>query len=266
MLEDQKRFSEIGIAALQFLEENGNLGMLATEAEDGCAGHIGMVNIPREERAKIVGIFARAAAAALVREEFDAVDVAKNPGKGRGSQRFGERKRFYFFAAAFTEEPGEFRHLAAIDLRSGESKLFLESLFQDLQISVLAEDKRKNEPIVPGADLAVSPPVSKKRFRAPGRNVRRGPTGNSFLLVKRRGGVPDVARGKQFPALQILRHLANQHTIHDDVFAGSEILRDEFMFGRDVGPEKIVNPGKANGFALAQIGQGDENIVARVES
>jgi hypothetical protein len=38
------------------------------------------------------------------------------------------------------------------------------------------------------------------------------------------------------------------------------------MFGRHVGQEKIVIPGKAKGFALMQIGQGDENIVPRVES
>ena len=150
-------------------------------------------------------------------------------------------------------------------MRGSESKLFLERLFQDLQISVFAKDQRKYEPIIPGADLAISPLVSKKCFRPPGRNVRRGPAGDSFLFVKRRGGVADVARGKQFTALQILRHLADQDAIHNDVFAGGEILREELMFGGHVGQKKIVIPGKANGFAFAQIGEGDENVVARVE-
>ena len=175
-------------------------------------------------------------------------------------------KCFYFFGAAFAVEPGEFRNLAAIDLRSSESKLFLERLFQDMQISVLAKDQGKNEPIIPGADLAVSPSVSKKRFALPGRNVRQGPAGHSFLFVKGGGGVADVARGKQFSALQILGHLADQNAIHDDVFAGGKILGDELMFGRHVGQEKLVIPGKANGFAFAQIGQGNENVVPRVES
>jgi len=84
--------------------------------------------------------------------------------------------------------------------------------------------------------------------------------------VKRGGGVANVVSGKQFSALQILRRLADQNAVHDDVFASGEILRDEFMFGRNVGQEKIVTPRKANGFAFTQIGQGDENIVARVES
>src|SRR5271165_4446070 len=151
--------------------------MLAAEAEDGCASHIRMVNITGEQRAEIVGILARSATTALVREEFDAVDVAKDPGRGRCAERLGERRCLYLFGATFAIEPGEFGHLAAIDLRGSESKLFLERLFHDLQISVLAKDQRKNEPVIPGAHLTISPLVSKEGFRPPGRNVRRGPAG-----------------------------------------------------------------------------------------
>jgi len=266
LLEDQKRFAEIGIAALHFLEENGNLGMLATEAEDGRAGHIGMVKVAGEEGAEIVGILARSAAAAFVREEFDAVDVAKDLGRSRRLRCFGEGECFYSFGAAFAVEPGEFRYLAAIDLRRSESKLFLERLFQDMQISVFAKDQGKNEPIIPGANLAIGPSVSKKRPAPPGRNVRRDPAGHSFLFVKRGGSVADVARGKQFSAWQILRRFADQDAVHDDVFASGEVLGDELLLGRHVGQEKIVTPGKANGFAFMQIGQGNEDVVASVES
>jgi len=139
-------------------------------------------------------------------------------------------------------------------------------LFQDVQISVLAKDQGKNEPIIPCTDLAISPPVSKKRFRAPGRNLGRSPAGGSFLFVKGGGGVADVARGEQFSALQVLRDLADKNAIHDDVIAGDKILGEELMFGRHAGQEKVVVPGKANDLAFRQIGQGNKDIVARVES
>lgn len=76
----------------------------------------------------------------------------------------------------------------------------------------------------------------------------------------------DVARGEQLSALQILCCVADENAIHDDVRTGGEILSGELMFGRHVGQEKVVFPGKANDFAFMQIGQGDENVVTRVES
>ena len=78
--------------------------------------------------------------------------------------------------------------------------------------------------------------------------------------------MPDVARGEQFTALKILGCLADQYAIHDDVLAGGEILGEELLFGRHVGQENVVIPGKANDFAFTQIGQGNEDVVARVES
>ena len=97
---------------------------------------------------------------AFVRKEFDAVDVAKNLGKNRRAQRFGGGKCFYLFGAALAIQPGKFRNLAAIDLRRGESQFFLERLLQNIEISVLAKNQGKNEPIVPGTDLTIGPPVS----------------------------------------------------------------------------------------------------------
>ena len=75
----------------------------------------------------------------------------------------------------------------------------------------------------------------------------------------------DVARGEQFSALQMLCGVADKNAIHDDICTSGEILGDELMFGRHVGQEKKIFPGRANDFAFAQVGQGDEDIVARVE-
>lgn len=78
--------------------------------------------------------------------------------------------------------------------------------------------------------------------------------------------MPDVARGEQFTALKIPGCLADQYAIHDDVLAGSEILREELMFGGHVRQENVVTPGKADDLAFMQIGQSNEDVVARVES
>ena len=160
LLEDQKRLAETWIAALHLLKENGNLCVLATEAEDGCAGYIGVVNIASKQGTQISGVLVSATAAAFVGKEFNAVEVAKEPGRGRSSRNFRERKSFYLFGVAFAVQPGEFGNLPTIDLRRGESQFFLERLLQNVEISVLAKNQGKNEPIVPGTDLTIGPPVS----------------------------------------------------------------------------------------------------------
>src|SRR5271157_225355 len=66
LLEDQERFAEMGIAAPYFLEQNGDLSVLATQTEDGCASYVGMVNVTGEQGTEIVGILVSAAAAPFV--------------------------------------------------------------------------------------------------------------------------------------------------------------------------------------------------------
>ena len=55
-------------------------------------GNIRMVNVTRQKAAKISGVFVRPAAAGLVQEKLDAVDVLKNFRRSAGSLRF-RRKR-----------------------------------------------------------------------------------------------------------------------------------------------------------------------------
>jgi len=70
---------QIRISQPQLLLQNRDLRVLAAEAENGGSGDVGMIDVSGEEAAEIVGIFARAAAAAFVRQEFDAVDVREKP-------------------------------------------------------------------------------------------------------------------------------------------------------------------------------------------
>ena len=52
--------------------------ILTAEAEHGCAGDIGMVDVSGEQAAERLRVLARAAAATLVGEEADAVDVGED--------------------------------------------------------------------------------------------------------------------------------------------------------------------------------------------
>src|SRR5262249_9416766 len=75
LLENHQGLVEIRITFANFFAQNGNLSMLATEAEDCCSGHVRMVDVAGDETAKIVRILAGAAAAAFVHEELDAVNI-----------------------------------------------------------------------------------------------------------------------------------------------------------------------------------------------
>ena len=77
LFENQNRFAAIRVAALDLLEEDGNLRVLATEAKNRGASNVGMMNVACEQATEIVRVFASAAAAAFVHKKFDSVDVAK---------------------------------------------------------------------------------------------------------------------------------------------------------------------------------------------
>ena len=54
------------------------LRILAAEAQDGGAGDVGVVNVAGQQPAESLRILARAAAAALMGEEADAIDVGED--------------------------------------------------------------------------------------------------------------------------------------------------------------------------------------------
>jgi hypothetical protein len=79
LVKDQDGLSQRGITELQLLEQIGDLSILAPETQDRCPGDIRVMNIAGEQAAKSARIIASAAAAALVQQELDAVNVWKNP-------------------------------------------------------------------------------------------------------------------------------------------------------------------------------------------
>src|SRR6266568_4698313 len=78
LLEDEKRLVEMTVPTLDLLEQNWNLRVLAAEAENRGARNVGMMDVAGEQAAESVGIFTRAAAAAFVHQEFNAVNVSKH--------------------------------------------------------------------------------------------------------------------------------------------------------------------------------------------
>ncbi len=66
LIEDQDGLGEVGIAQSQFFLQVGDLGVLATEAEDGGAGDVGVVDVAGDETAEGAGVVAGSAAAELM--------------------------------------------------------------------------------------------------------------------------------------------------------------------------------------------------------
>ena len=63
------------------LEQNRNLRMLAAETQNRGSSDVGVVNVTGDQRAKIIGILPRSAAAAFVRQELDSVHVLEDAGR-----------------------------------------------------------------------------------------------------------------------------------------------------------------------------------------
>ena len=57
------------------LAKDRHLCVLAAQAQNRGARNVGMMNVTRDQAAEIIGIFARAAAAAFVHQEFDAINI-----------------------------------------------------------------------------------------------------------------------------------------------------------------------------------------------
>src|ERR1700682_5777666 len=193
LLENKKRLAEVCVAALDCFLQDGHLRMLASEAQNRSAGNVGMMNVAGQQPAQICRVLMRAAAAAFVHEKFYAVDVAKYSRGSRWGFVFGERNAAKVLALALSIQAHHFRHLAAIDLRSGKAQLFLKSLLQDGPVAGFAEHKGKRDTIVPRATLPTRSFVPKKCFFPPARDIGRRPPWGCISIVKCSGSVAEIA-------------------------------------------------------------------------
>ena len=238
-----KRLAEIGVAALDFLQQSWRLCVLAPQAENRGARDVGVVNVSRQEAAKISGVFSRSTAALLVRQELDAVDIPKDF-RLAWRPNVGELKILDFFGLAFPIESNQFRDVAPVNLGQGESQFFLERLLQNGKIPVLAEDQRDYQPVISRAHLPIVPVIAQKRSLAPRGNIGRRPTKRFGAGMKIGGSVPYVASRKQVTPADRLRSGSDQAAIHDDLVARSQIARHKFLLRRNVGQQDVRVAGK----------------------
>jgi hypothetical protein len=83
--------------------------------------------------------------------------------------------------------------------------------------------------------------------------------------MKCSSGVTKIASGKTAATLQRFGGTADEHAIHDDIATGWEIRRDKLVLSRNISEQYIFAARKLYGFALAQVGQGHESVVFRIE-
>ena len=114
-----------------------------------------MMDVARDQSAKIVGIFPRSSAAPFVQQKPDAVHVFENPGTLRARRVLRQRARLDLLAPAIRIEPRQLRHLPPIDLWRSKTQLLFKRLLQYPDVPVFAEHQRNNNPVIARAHLAV---------------------------------------------------------------------------------------------------------------
>lgn len=84
-------------------------------------------------------------------------------------------------------------------------------------------------------------------------------------LVKSSRSVANIACGEQIAGAKVLDGFANENAVHDDLAACGDFLRDELMLGGDIRRQDVVFSQKAERLAFAQICEGHENVVSRIQ-
>jgi hypothetical protein len=87
LIDDDERFVEGGCAPRNLIAQQGNLRILASQAEDGGPGNVGVMNVSGDQPAQQPGIVPGASAAAFVGEKFDAIDVREDRAASGGCAR-----------------------------------------------------------------------------------------------------------------------------------------------------------------------------------
>src|ERR1700687_3681224 len=187
-----------------------------------------MMEITRNQPAEIVAIFSSSPASALMHEEFDAIDILENPRLGADLHICFRPLPIDLIQLALLVESDQFSDLPPVNLRRSKAQLLFKRLFQDFNIAVLAENQRHHQPIISGANLAVSPVITEERATLPMRDVGRSPIVLNRLFVEGQGIVPNVASVEHRAFLDRFRGLSNKDTIHEYSSAWRQVLSRKF--------------------------------------
>src|SRR5271154_7469809 len=134
-----------------------------------------MIDITREESAKIARVFPRSAATRFVHQKLDSVHIRKHFLENRFA---GHRRKVVIaklFRLSVSIQPHQLRNLMAMNLWSNKSEFFLECLLQHTEIAVFTKNEWQNNPMVSRADPAVRAHIALKGFLGPLADIRWRP-------------------------------------------------------------------------------------------
>ena len=83
--------------------------------------------------------------------------------------------------------------------------------------------------------------------------------------MERRGFVMQVSQRERLAASDVCRRRPDEHAIHRDAVACIQVARGKFVLRGDIRHEPIVLAAERELFALPQIGERNQNVVAGVE-
>ena len=244
LIDENDGLAQLGIAGAELLHKQSGLRVLATEAEHSGAGDIGVMNVAGEQTAKLACILPRTAATQLMSDKADAIDVGKDAFRARGVRRRGSAG-----VELLRDEPA---HALAIGgVGAAVTEFFFESFFQLLDVAVLTEDERKNDPVIACAYLAIGAVVAHEGAAGPGRGIGQGIGNGVASGGVSAGAMLDVLRGEQGAATDGLDGFTDNHAIHADEIAGGEIDESHFVLGGDGLRD---DAGKVGGWAELDFG------------
>src|SRR5215475_7209403 len=172
------------IAFCDLFAQYVGLRMLTSQAENSSARNIGMMQIACDQAAKIPCVFARSSAPAFVREELHAIDILEESMRLRTSVVTRLLIGLDRVDSAFLIQTRKISDLLTINLWWRVAQSFVESFAQYVDIAVLAENERNDEPVIARAYLSISALVSKKGAVLQGRYVRRVPAVAARFFVE----------------------------------------------------------------------------------
>ena len=74
-----------------------------------------------------------------------------------------------------------------------------------------------------------------------------------------------VPHRQQLSLADWLEGLANENAVHNHFGTDRQVSRRKFVLGRNFRSQSVFSSGKFDGFAGIQVGQGNQDIIFRIE-
>ena len=223
-----------------------------------------MMNVSGNQAAKQACIFARAAAAALMRQKLHAIDVGEHfPMVGHGLV-FSRLIVADLVRLPLCVKAGKLGNLEPISIARSQAQPLFKRLLKNPNISVFTKNQRKNQPIITRAHLAITTSITEKSSFPPLGNIGRCPFIALCLRVKACGFVMHILGADPFSSTDGLRGFSNQNAVHNDGIANGKVPKPEFMLHRNIGNKRINLAGDRNLIARRQIHDRDRDVIVSI--